>query len=54
MHRQLWASVGQAREEHTKSSNILHITIGTLWETKVFGFRGKYGCKAETTMADRP
>ena len=22
--------------------------VGTLWETKVFGFRGKYGCKAET------
>ena len=22
--------------------------VGTLWETKVFGLQGKYGCKAET------
>ena len=26
--------------------------VGTLRETKVFGFRGKYSCKAETAFTD--
>ena len=27
---------------------LLYDPVGTLRETKVFGFRGKYGCKDET------
>ena len=32
---------------------LLYDLVGTLRETKVFGFRGKYGCKAETPRGRR-
>ena len=32
----------------TGDGGVIQVLLCTLWETKVFGFRGEYGRKAET------